>query len=236
MVFRPLGLTLAASALLLVVPAGAQTSADEQARALLEDGRAYWAKKQYKQALENFNTIVTGFANSDSVDKALLEIGRYYLEIGGDLEKARDSFASVAKRYPQSEGAPGAYYYLGIMALNAATSVAELDDAIAQFKRLQRLYPRSEWVPRALHSTGIAQRRAGRLQDAVEAERRVALEHPTSDAAPAAQFEVGQCEALLQEPQQAMEEFQRVRNRYPESEWAGIALDRITASTGSTGA
>jgi hypothetical protein len=71
---------LALLALLLVgvrvPPVAGQSSADDQARALLEDGRAYWAKKQYKQALENFNTIVSGFANTSSIDKALLEIGR----------------------------------------------------------------------------------------------------------------------------------------------------------------
>lgn len=230
---RPRPAALALLALLLagvsVPPALGQSSADDQARALLEDGRAYWAKKQYKQALENFNTIVSGFANTSSIDKALLEIGRYYLEIDGNSDKAREAFEQVARRYPQSEGAPGAYYYLGIMSLNVASSVAELDDAIAQFKRLQRLYPRSDWVPRALHATGIAQRKAGRLQDAVEAERRVALEHPTSDAAAAAQFQVGYCLALLGEPQQAMEEFQRVRNSYPDSSWAALALDRNTA-------
>jgi TolA-binding protein len=215
--------------LLSAASLGAQNSPDDQARALLEDGRAYWAKKQYKQALENFNTIVTGFANSSSIDKALLEIGRYYLEVDADPGKAREAFENVARRYPQSEGAPGAYYYLGIMSLNAASSVAQLDDAVAQFTRLQRLYPRSEWVPRALHAAGIAHRKAGRLQDAVEAERRVALDHPTSDAAAPAQFQVGYCLALLGEPQGAMEEFQRVRNRYPDSPWAAVALDRITA-------
>ncbi len=217
------------AALLFAPWVGAQSTPDDQARALLEDGRAYWAKKQYKQALENFNTIVTGFANTSSIDKALLEIGRYYLEVELDLPKARDAFENVARRYPQSEGAPGAYYYLGIMSLNAASSTAQLDEAVAQFTRLQRLYPRSEWVPRALHAAGIAHRKAGRLQDAVEAERRVALDHPTSDAAPAAQFQVGYCLALLGEPQAAMEEFQRVRNRYPDSSWAAVALERITA-------
>lgn len=216
---------------LLALPrvAAPQASPDAQARALLEDGRAYWAKKQYKQALENFNTIVTGFSQTDSVDNALLEVGRYYLEVESSADKARESFDQITKRYPQSDGAPGAYYYLGMMGFGAAKTSAELDDAIAQFKRLQRLYPRSEWVPRALHATGLAHRKAGRFQDAVEAERRVALEHPTSDVAPAAQFQIGLCYALLGEPIQGMEELQQVRNRFPDSEWAPLALERITA-------
>ena len=43
---------------------------------------------------------------------------------------------------------------------------AELDDALAQFTRVQRLYPRSEWVPRALYASGLVHRKAGRFADA----------------------------------------------------------------------
>jgi len=207
----------------------AQASPDAQARGLLEDGRAYMAKKQYKQALDNFNTIVTGFSQTDSVDDALLEIGRYRLEVDEDAEKAREAFDQVAKRYPQSDGAPGAYYYLGLLSLNRASQPAELDDALAQFARVQRLYPRSEWVPRALYASGLVHRKAGRLAEAVESERRVSLEHPTSDVAASAQFQIGHCLALQGSAREAMEEFQQVRNRFPDSPWAATALNRNTA-------
>jgi TolA-binding protein len=213
----------------LAVPTFAQTSPDEKALGLLEDGRAYWAKKQYKQALDNFNTIVTGFQQTESVDDAWLEIGRYRLEVENDPDKAREAFDRVAKSYPQSDGAPGAYYYLGLLTMNRALAPAEIDDAIAQFARVQRLYPRSEWVPRALYASGLAQRKAGRYAEAVEAERRVTLEHPTSDVAAAAQFQIGHCLALQGEARAAMEEFQHVRNRFPDSPWAGQALLRTTA-------
>ncbi len=219
------GLTLLAAS----APVGAQSSADEQARRLLEDGKDYFGKGRYKQALDNFNTIVSGFATTDSVDDALLEIGRYHLEVENDPAKARESFELVAQRYPQSDGAPGAYYYLGWLTMTRATTAAELDDALAQLDRLRTLYPRSDWVPRAFYATGLVHRKAGRLPQAVDAERRAALEYPTSEAAPAAQFQIGHCLALMGEPRLAMEEYQRVRNRYPESEWSARALDRITA-------
>ena len=215
--------------LAIAAPVLAQSSPEEQARRLLEDGRAYRNEGKAKQALDNFNTIVTGFPGTESVDDALLEIGRYHLDVEGDEEKARAAFEQVAKRFPQSDGAPGAYYYLGWLALTRARNAAELDDALAQFTRVQRLYPGSEWVPRALHAAGLAHRKAGRLADAVESERRVSMEYPTSEAAAAAQFEVGEGLALLGEPRQAMEEFQQVRNRFPKSEWAARALQRITA-------
>jgi len=206
-----------------------QTSPDEQARRLLEDGRQYWAQGKYKQALDNFNTIVTGFSTTSSAPTALLEIGRYRLEVEGNVEKGRAAFEDVAQRFPQSEGAPGAYYYLGLLTFNKATTPAELEDSLAQLNRVQRLYPRSDWVPRALYMAGLVYRKAGRLPEAIDAERRVSLEYPSSDSAPAAQFQVGHCYGLLGEARLAMEEFQRVRNHYPETEWAQSALDRITA-------
>jgi TolA-binding protein len=220
---------LGALALALASVAWAQTSPEAQARGLLEDGRAYMAKKQHKQALDNFNTIVTGFGQTESVDDAWLEIGRYRLEVDHDADKAREAFDQVAKRYPQSDGAPGAYYYLGLVSLNRAAQPAELDDALAQFARVQRLYPRSEWVPRALHASGLAHRKAGRYPEAIESERRVSLEHPTSDVAPAAQFQIGHCLALQGAAREAMEEFQQVRNRFPDSPWSRTALNRNTA-------
>jgi TolA-binding protein len=217
--------------LLALLPslAAAQTTPEDQARGLLEDGRTYRKDGKLKQALDNFQTIVSGFPNTSFVDDALLEIGRYYLEVDGDAAKAREAFEQVTKRFPQSDGAPGAYYYLGRLTLDRATTAADIDDAQAQFARVQRLYPRSEWVPRAIYATGRAYRKSGKLADAAEAARRVVLEHPSSDAAPAAQFELAQDLALAGEFKQAMEEFQQVRNRFPASELAAPALDRITA-------
>ena len=217
--------------LVLLLPslAVAQNSPEDQARGLLEDGRTYRKDGKLKQALDNFQTIVSGFPNTSFVDDALLEIGRYYLEVDHDVAKAREAFEQVTKRFPQSDGAPGAYYYLGRLTMERAGAATDIDDALAQFARVQRLYPRSEWVPRALYATGLAHRKSGRLAEAAEAARRVALEHPSSDAAPAAQFELAQDLALGGEFRPAMEEFQQVRNRYSDSEWAPRALDRITA-------
>ena len=184
-----------------------------------------------KQALDNFKTIVHRLpehrlrGRRAARDRPLPPGGR-----AATRPRRATAFEQVTKRFPQSDGAPGAYYYLGRLTLERATTAAELDDALAQFARVQRLYPRSEWVPRALYATGLAHRKARTpAPRPSEAARRVALEYPTSDAAPAAQFEVGQDLALLGEPRQAMEEFQQVRNRFPESEWAPRALDRITA-------
>jgi TolA-binding protein len=205
-----------------------QETPDQQARRLLEDGRTYRSQGKLKQAFDNFTIVVSSFPGTDSVGQALLEIGRYRLEVEGDLDKARAAFEQVTKEHARSDAAPGAYYHMGLLTLARAAGPADVEDALAQFTRVETLYPRSLWVPRALHGAAMAHRRAGRYAEAADLDRRVSLEYPASDAAAAAQFEIGQALALSGEPRQAMEEFQQVRNRFPDSEWAQPALERIT--------
>ena len=223
---RPYLLALALAA--LPVAALAQETPDDQARRLLEDGRTYRREGKLKQALDNFTIVVTSFPNTESVGDALLEIGRYRMEVDGDAETARASFEEVTKKHARSDAAPGGYYYLGLLTLMRATGAAEIDDALANFTRVATLYPRSEWVPRALAASARAHRRAGRYAEAADLDRRVSLEFPASDAAAEAQFETGQALALQGQPRVAMEEFQQVRNRFPQSPWAQTALERTT--------
>lgn len=228
---RPASSALLALLALLapVAPVAAQESPDQQAARLLEDGRAYRAQGKLKQALDNFNIIVSSFSATESVGQALLEIGRYRVEVEGDVEKARAAFEQVAKQYPRSDAAPGAYHHLGLLTLSRATTAAEIDDALAQFARVETLYPTSPWVPRALQASALAHRKAGRYAEAADLNRRVSLEYPASDAAAAAQLEIGQALALQGQPRLAMEEFQQVRNRFPDSPEAKTALERTTA-------
>lgn len=223
-VLSPLVALVAVAAL-----AAAQETPDQQARRLLEDGRAYLAQGKQKQALDNFNIVVTSFPTTDSVGFALIEIGRYHMEVERDAAKARAAFDQVTKQHARSEAAPGAYYYIGRLTLERATTAPEIEDALAQFKRVETLYPASPWVPRAIAAQALAHRRAGRYAEATDLNRRVSLEYPASDAAAGAQYEIGRALALAGEKHLAMEEFQQVRNRFPKSPWAEAALQRTTA-------
>ena len=128
--------------LLLLLPslALAQNSPEDQARGLLEDGRTYRKDGKLKQALDNFQTIVSGFPNTSFVDDALLEIGRYYLEVDRDVAKARDAFEQVTKRFPQSDGAPGAYYYLGRLTMERAMDEARAGRGNPAFSSVLKYY------------------------------------------------------------------------------------------------
>ena len=125
----------------LALPAAAQESPDEQARRLLEDGRAYRRAGQAQAGPRQLQHRGPSFPTTDSVGDALLEIGRYRMEVEGDVEKARAAFEQVTKQYPQSDAAPGAYYYLGLPHPERATTAAEIDDALAQFARVADALP-----------------------------------------------------------------------------------------------
>ena len=157
----------------VAVSVAAQESQDEQARRLLEDGRTYRVQGKQKQALDNCNIVVSSFPATDSVGQALLEIGRYRGGEGGVAGMARAAVGKVKKKYARSDAAPGAYYNLGLLTLQRATTAAEIDDALAQFARVETLYPRSPWVPRALQASALAYRRAGRYAEAADLNRRV---------------------------------------------------------------
>ena len=150
--------------LLAVASAAAQETPDQQARRLLEDGRTYRSQGKLKQAFDNFTIVVSSFPGTDSVGQALLEIGRYRLDVEGDLDKARAAFEQVTKEHARSDAAPGAYYHMGLLTLARAAGPADVEDALAQFMRVETLYPHSLWVPRALHGAAMAHRRAGRYR------------------------------------------------------------------------
>ena len=102
---------------LAALPAAAQQSPEDQARRLLDDGRTYRAQGKAKQALDNFNIVVSSFPGTEAVGDALLEIGRYRAEVEGDSDKARAAFEQVTKEHARGGAAAGAYYNLGLLTL-----------------------------------------------------------------------------------------------------------------------
>jgi streptogramin lyase len=163
------------------------------------------------------------------VGEALLEIGRYRMEVENDAEKARAAFEQVTTQHAQSDAAPGAYHHLGLLTLRGATTAAEIDDALAQFARVETLYPRSPWVPRALQASAwpTAGPAATRRRPTSTGACRSSTPPPTRP--PPRSTRSATPSALQGQPRLAMEEFQQVRNRFPRSPWAQAALERTTA-------
>jgi TolA-binding protein len=207
--------------------ASAQRPPSDLARQQLESGIQFYEQKRYKQALNDFQIIVTSMSNTEYVDDALLRIGRYYLEVEQEFEKARESFDGILRDYPTGDAAPGAYYYLGDTLFQADRTGRSIDDALANYQRVF-LYPGNPWIPAALYSTGRALERQGKFQKAVDVYFQVIVDYPKSAWSAGAQLGVGRSFVRSGEPLEAMAQFQEVRNSHPDSADSESALDWLT--------
>ncbi len=213
--------------ILFATALSAQTPPTDLARQHLESGIQFYEQQRYKQALNDFQIIVSSMADTEFADDALLRIGRYYLEVEEDFEKAKESFETAMRNYPTGDAAPGAYYYLGEVILRSHRGGAGVDDALANFQRVF-LYENNPWIPAALYTTGVALERQGKFQEAVDSYFQVVVEHPGSEWTAGAQLAVGRSSVRLGNPMEAMTELQQVRNLYPDSAEAEEALDWLT--------
>jgi TolA-binding protein len=217
---------IAAACLFLASLAGAQDPSD-LARQHLESGIQFYQQQRYNQALNDFQIIVSSMSATEFADDALLRIGRYYLEVAEEFDKAKSSFDSVLQNYPTGDAAPGAYYYLGEVIFHSDRTGRSLDDALANYQRVF-IYPGNPWIPAALYSTGAALERQGKFQEAVDAYFQVIVDHSRSEWAAGARLGVGRSFVRQGDPLEAMAQFQEVRNGHPGTEAAESALDWLT--------
>ena len=200
---------------------------NELARQHLESGIQFYQQGRYKQALNDFQIIATSMSGTEYADDALLRIGRYYLDIEEDFDKAKDSLDAILRSYPTGDAAPGAYYYLGEVIFRSDRGGTAIDDALANYQRVF-LYPQNAYIPAAIYSTGFALERQGNFQDAVDAYFQVIVDHPGSDWSAGAQLGVGRSSVRQGAAMEAMAQFQEVRNNYPDSIEANEALNWLT--------
>jgi TolA-binding protein len=211
-----------------VAAAHAQPSEEVLAQRVYQQARSFASQGNYKEALVEFQRVVDTYPNSSVADDALLDLARYYFEIGRDPARASTLVEQIRSKYSATESAPDALVIAGRIALARSHQPQDLEAAFAQFDRVQGIYADSPGVPAALAYAGEARRLGRRLPEALERFRRVTTDFETSPAAAAAHFGTGMVLAAQGDPTGAMEEFQRVRNRWPDSREAASALGRIT--------
>lgn len=203
-------------------------SSEEVARRQFESGQAFARDGKFGEALKDFQAVVEAHPNSAAADNALLEIGRYYLDVVKDPGQALPVAEAILKKYPTSDSAPSAHVLVGRIALTRSRKRADLETALASFERVPRLFPDSEAVPRALHMAGEALRLEKRYDEALERYRRVAIDYPRDPWSANAQIGAGMALQALGDPIGALEEMQRARNAFPRAPEAAVALGRVT--------
>lgn len=97
----------------------------------------------------------------------------------GNSGTARAGFEDLLRRYPTSDLAPEAQYY--VAETYAADGNAGLADSA--YAIVVQKWPRSARAPEALYKRGLALQRAGRAREARGIFQRVVAEYPRSDAA-----------------------------------------------------
>ena len=157
---------------------------------LLEDGRAYLAQGKQKQALDNFNIVVSSFPNTDSVgeraarDRAAtsMEVGRRRRE-GARRLRAGDQAATRA-----SDAAPGRLLLPGPADAQPRHHAAPRSRTRSRSSRAsRRSTPASAWVPRALAAAGARAPSRGPLRRGERPQpprRRSSTRPPTRRRAP----------------------------------------------------
>ena len=227
-----LGAALAVLAAAAVVPPplDAGQGSEELAVRRFESGLAFARDGNYEEALEDFQAVTNLYPASSVADNAILEIARYHLEVGGDVNQAVTAATGIvdSQAYSQSDAAPEAYVILGRAALARGRTENDIEDAISNFQRGLRLHPDAPAVPQGLFYIAEGQRWAGRLDEALAVYRRVVAEHPSSRWAIQARLGAGTMAAFMDDPVRAMEQFQLVRDEFPERPEAIEALARTT--------
>jgi TolA-binding protein len=219
---------LASAVLLMLSSSLPAQGGGDIAKRTLESGLAFYRSGEYRQALQDFMTVINAHPDSEWVDEALLNVARYYYEVEKDLDTARQYLNRIMQEYAGSNSTPEAYYYLGYLLFDARRSVEEMRDGLANLERVVRLFPESQVADNALYLASVIHVALGEYEQALDKLQRLLLEFPESDLRESAQFEIGNCFMFMDNMMQAMIEFQRVRDIYPDSPLADKALRRLT--------
>src|SRR5262249_57241731 len=112
----------------------AQTASDEAlASRQFQNGRLLLQRRDYEQALKDFRAVTEIYPNTSVADNAWLEIGRYYLEVVGDVAQASSAAELILNKYRNSDSAPWAYLIQGEILLGRSRMAKDLAAAQTTF-------------------------------------------------------------------------------------------------------
>ena len=172
-------------------------------RGQLEE-QAYELKQLKQQSLERYQELDGRFSNmsaaAPSVSEAPEESGEpadpakeklfydaaYDLVKAKDFDKAQQAFSAFLRKYPRSQYAANAQYWLGEVNL----SQGNLPDAAVSFEKVITNWSEHGKVPDAMYKLGDVQRQMGNIQEAKLLWERVAANYPNSSAAKLAEREL----------------------------------------------
>jgi outer membrane protein assembly factor BamD (BamD/ComL family) len=199
-------------------------TADDPAKGHYDSALFFLQSEKYQQALDDLNFIVKSFPKSQLADDALLQLGIYYFDHEKKSDQALQYFQQIKDGYTDSNSAPAAYYYIGLIYLDRRDP-KDLDEAFANFERVTRVFPSSSWVDRSLVGAGLALKFRGEYDKAYEEFSKVKVRFAGSPLAPRAQYEMGLSALNSDSYIDAAYDFQQLINQFPGSEFSQPARE-----------
>jgi TolA-binding protein len=152
----------------------------------------------YGNSVALFLARITG---EEPPDEAIFKSGLYFFKNEG-YKKAVDAFKKAIKKYPKSEYAPAAAYWIA----ESYYAMGRRDEAIAAYEDIIGKYPISDYWDYAHYSLGWLYVNEGDYKKAIRYFIK-ATQSPVSNLAYSAQFWVGDCLMRLKKYEDAIKAF-----------------------------
>lgn len=202
---------------------------DDPAERLFFNAQTFMTAGKYQEALTDLENVVKIHPRSPYASQALLDIGRYHLEIAGDDGKAQVYFSRILKEYPGSPEAPAAYYFQAVIVDKNGNAPSELESAVADLIRMENLFPNNNWRNGALYLFGKLSMRLGQYDQSLTYFQRLEFNYPQSNFLPSALLLGAKVAYYNGHADQAVRTLARLQAKFPNSLEANVAANLLRA-------
>lgn len=195
----------------------------DQAERLYDNAITFMNAGKYKEALADFETIVTSYPQTPWASRTLLKLSTYYLEVEKDPTRALTYLNTLQNSHASAPEAPAAYYYKALITWRQAGSQAELESASADLTRMLNLFPHNPWRGDALLLMAKVAMTLGDYKQSLSYFQRLEFNEPNSQHLPEAWLLSAQVAVLGDFADQAPLILSRLQSRFPNSAEAQLA-------------
>lgn len=183
-------------------------------QALSRIGDIYQDRRDFKRAVENYETVLKEYAFALEADYAAYQIAFSYLT-AGEFQTAKSAYEAFLTKFPKSLYRFQARYDLGM----AYFQTGDFAEAKSHFLQVKEAHPTDELYFLSLFQIGNS------LYNLKEYEKALAIFQEIIPKAPEhlaslARYETGWCFYQMGKRQEAIKTFQEYLSKYPDSEMA----------------
>lgn len=195
----------------------------EQAERLFNNAQTFMSAGKYKEALADYETVIASFPESAWAPKAMLELGKYHLDVEKNTEQALAFFSRIQTNHAGSDEAPAAFFYRAKIMEQSGTTPADLEAATADLIRMANLYPGNANMAGALFLLGKLTMRQGDFQRALNYFQRLEFGYINSSYVPEALLWSAKMVYRDQGMEKAALILSRLQRKFPQSAQAKMA-------------